>query len=64
MNKILYCTCEQAHQDDMYGQGQRNHRQEGDSYVCTICGNEKTLKAPDSPPETPKAIPAKKAKKA
>lgn len=63
MNKILYCTCEQAHQDDMYGQGQRNHRQEGNSYVCTICGNEKTLKAPEPPPpEKTEAKPAKKAK--
>lgn len=61
--KTLSCTCEQAHQDDIYGAGQRAHRWQAPHWVCTICGNEKALKAPEPPPDIPKAKPVKKANK-
>lgn len=51
---ILQCTCEQAHQDEQYGKGNRLHRLEDNSWVCTVCATMRTIPSEKaSPREAP-----------
>lgn len=48
---IIKCTCEQAYQDEQFGQGHRRHSWDDKAgkdgivtgaWVCSVCGNAKS----------------------